>query len=130
MSNNEQDYGARRTYQHQQAQQQAYDWATNATAEYGQAIRHESQARARHGHDHAYQRDRAAEERRLADFHGVRSTEALRLAEMWSRVAQALADGELPTTAVLEARGPHDDHTGSLSDALANPDIAGTFHRG
>ncbi|MGA5076241.1 hypothetical protein ACPC37_01240 [Streptomyces griseoincarnatus] len=126
MSNAKQDYGARRIYQHHRAQVHAYEWASRATVEYGQAIQHEDQARARQGHDHAWQRDRMAEERRLAEFHGVRTTEALRLAEMWARVAQALADGALPVTGTLEARGPHDDQ-GSLTDSLANPDIAGTY---
>ncbi|MFG2515976.1 hypothetical protein [Streptomyces sp. NPDC048584] len=93
ISNGEQDYGAWRTEQHRRAQAHAFGWAERATTEYGQAIQHEDQARARQGHDHAWQRDRMAEERRLAEFHGVRTTEALRLATMWADVAQALADG-------------------------------------
>ncbi|WP_309095259.1 hypothetical protein [Streptomyces sp.] len=113
MSDGEQDYGARRAYQQRCAQVQAYDWATRATAEYNQAIRHEDDARARQHHDNAWQRDRMADEQRLAKFHGVRTTEALRLAEMWARVALALADGELPVTSVLEVRGQHPDADGA-----------------
>ena len=105
MSDTEQDYGAWRTEQHRRAQAQTFGWAERATAEYGQAVRHEDDARARQNADSAWQRDRMAEERRLAQFHGVRSSEALKLAEMWSRVARALADGELPITAVLETVG-------------------------
>lgn len=90
MSDDEQDYGARRAYQQQQAQAQAYDWATRATASYNEAVRAEDDARERQQYDSGWQRDRAAEARRLATFHGVRSTEALALAEMWARVARAL----------------------------------------
>ncbi|MGW0599947.1 hypothetical protein ACWD11_22725 [Streptomyces sp. NPDC002776] len=129
MSDQEQDYGARRAYQHQQAQVQAYDWATRATAEYNRAVQHEDDARERQQYDSGWQRDRAAESRALAQFHGVRSTEALKLAEMWARVAPALGDGEPPVTNVLEVRGSHDGH-GSLTDRLANPSIVGRFHSG
>lgn len=113
MSDGEQDHGAWRIEQHRLAQTQALGWAEHATAEYGQAIQHEDQARTRQHHDHAYQRDRMAEERRRAEFHGVRSTEALKLATMWAGVAQALADGELPVTSVLEVRGSHPDADGA-----------------
>ncbi|MFI7137206.1 hypothetical protein ACIBQ5_05385 [Streptomyces massasporeus] len=108
MSDDERDYGARRTYQHRCAQDQAYDWATRATAEYNDAVRHEDDARERQQYDSGWQRDRAAESRTLAQLHGVRSTEALSLATMWADVAQALAHGELPVTSVLEARGDSD----------------------
>ncbi|OSZ58678.1 hypothetical protein OQI_20445 [Streptomyces pharetrae CZA14] len=90
MSSEEQDHAARRAYQHQQAQVQAYVWATRATAEYNHAVRHEDDARERQQYDSGWQRDRAAESRTLAQVHGIRSTEALRLAEMWAHVAQAL----------------------------------------
>ncbi|MBZ6259748.1 hypothetical protein KVH22_29975 [Streptomyces olivaceus] len=87
------DDGRDRTAWHRaRAQYQAFNWADRATAEYGQAVQHEDQARARQQSDNAWQRDRMAEERRLAQFHGVRSTEALKLAEMWARVAHALSD--------------------------------------
>ena len=95
MSDNEQDFAAWREENHDRAQAHAVGWAERATSEYGQAIRHEDDARARQNADSAWQRDRMAEERRLAQFHGVRSSEALKLAEMWSRVARALADGAL-----------------------------------
>ncbi|WP_086746207.1 hypothetical protein [Streptomyces scabiei] len=103
MSDGEQSFGAWRTEQHNRAQAHAFGWAERANAEYGQAVQHEDSARARQNADSAWQRDRMAEERRLAQFHGVRSTEAIKLAEMWARVACALADGELPFTAVLES---------------------------
>lgn len=98
MSDEEQGYGARRAYQQQQARVQAYDWATRATAAYNEAVRHEDDARERQQYDSGWQRDRAAEARQLATLHGVRSTEALALAQMWARVAHALAD-EQPDTA-------------------------------
>ncbi|MEU3255979.1 hypothetical protein [Streptomyces sp. NPDC006997] len=123
MRDTEQDYGAQRTYQQRCAQVHAYEWASRATVEYNLAIKHEDDARARQDRDHAYQRERMAEERRQAQFHGVRSTEALKLATMWAHVAQALADGELPFTNVVEVRGSHDEV--SLTDSLANPNIAG-----
>jgi hypothetical protein len=129
VSNAEQDHGAWRAESHRHAQVHAFAWAERASTEYGQAVRHEDDARERQQYDSGWQRDRAAESRTLAQFHGVRSTEALKLADMWSGVARALADGELPITTVIEARGPHDDH-GSLSDALANQNIVGRFHAG
>lgn len=97
MSDTAQDFGDWRDEQHRSAQAHAFGWAERASTEYGQAIRHEDDARARQNHDSAWQRDRMADDRRLAQFHGVRSTEALKLAEMWARVAQALAAGALPT---------------------------------
>lgn len=129
MSDGEQDYAAWRAEHHHHAQAQALAWAERASSQYGQAIRHEDDARARQHADNAWQRDRMAEERRLAQFHGVRSTEAVKIAEMWASVARALADGELPITTVIETRGPHDNQ-GSLSDALADPGIVGRFHAG
>jgi hypothetical protein len=105
MSDEEQGYGAQRTYQHNQAQAQAYDWATLATAEYSRAVRHEDDARERQRYDSGWQRDRAAESRTLAQLHGVRAVEAARLAEMWAHVAQALADGELPITTAFAVGG-------------------------
>jgi hypothetical protein len=75
---------------HDRARQAALSWAARAEAEYLTAIKHEDDARARQHSDSAWQRDRMAEERRQAQFHGVRSTEALKLAEMWARVATVL----------------------------------------
>ncbi|MBD0837383.1 hypothetical protein [Streptomyces sp. TRM68416] len=97
VSNDEQDYGAWRAEQQHRAQAHAFAWAERASAEYGQAIRYEDRARART--DVGWQHDRATEERQLAQFHGVRSTEALKLAEMWARVAHALADADQPELA-------------------------------
>ncbi|MEW2570483.1 hypothetical protein [Streptomyces sp. NPDC047070] len=99
MSDEEQGYGARRAEQQRRSQAHAFMWAERANGEYEQAVRHEDDARERQQYDSSWQRDRAAEERRLAQFHGVRSTEALKLAEMWAHVARALADGELPPPA-------------------------------
>lgn len=101
MSNEEEDYGAWRAEQHRRAQAHAFGWAERATSEYGQAIQYEDNARARQHSDSAWQRDRTAEERRQAQFHGVRSTEALKLAEMWAHVARGLADGHLPAPILL-----------------------------
>lgn len=93
MTDGEQDYAAWRAEQHRRAQAHAVDWAERASTEYGHAIRFEDNARARQNADNAWQRDRMAEDRRHAQFHGVRSTEALTLAEMWASVARALAAG-------------------------------------
>ncbi|MFZ4143377.1 hypothetical protein ACOZDZ_21995 [Streptomyces griseoincarnatus] len=124
MSGDEQDYGAWRSEQHRRAQAHAFSAAEQAQAMYEQAVGYEDKAR---GYaDNPHLGGWMADARRLAQIHGVRSTEALKLAEMWARVAQALADGALPVTGTLEARGPHDDQ-GSLTDSLANPDIAGTY---
>ena len=84
------------------AQAQAFRAAERAQTQYEQAIKHEDYVHAHAGSEGSYIRDSVADERRLAQFHGVRSTEALRLAEMWARVAQALADGELPVTTTFE----------------------------
>ena len=87
----EQDFAARREERHRHAQTHAFGWAERASTEYGHAVRHEDDARERQQYDSGWQRDRAAESRTLAQFHGVRSTEALKLAHMWAAVAQALA---------------------------------------
>lgn len=88
---------------HEDACEKAYAWAQRATAEYGQAIRHEDDARARRNSDNAWQRDRIAEERQLAQVHGVRSTEALKLAEMWAHVAAVLVPPLEPVWSELES---------------------------
>ena len=121
MSDDEQSYGDWRTEQHRRAQAHAFAWAERATAAYGVAIRHEDDARARQDHDNAWQRDRMAEDRRAAQFHGVRSTEALKLAEMWAHVAGTLAVGEQPVTNALTAPPSH-------SGSLANPAFGGRAH--
>jgi hypothetical protein len=130
VSDGEQGYGAWRAEQQRRAQAHAFGWAERASAEYGQAIRHEDDARARQHSDSSWQRDRMAEERRLAQFHGVRSTEALKLAEMWARVARALADGELPAvTSTLQVHDPQAPDTGpSVTDTYADPDLVGRGH--
>lgn len=70
------------------ARQGAWAWATRAESEYLTAIKHEDDARA-HA-ESAYMRDAVAEDRRLAQIHGVRSTEALKLAQMWTALAAVL----------------------------------------
>lgn len=87
---------------HDRARQAALSWADRATAEYHRATEYEDSARARQHADNAWQRDRMAEERRQAQFHGVRSTEALKLAEMWARVATALVPPLEPVWSELE----------------------------
>ncbi|MFI8531073.1 hypothetical protein ACIGMX_12570 [Streptomyces aquilus] len=105
MSDEEQGYGEWRVEQQRRAQVNAFIWAERASTAYDEAIRHEDDARTRQHHDSGWQRDRTAESRSLAQFHGTRSVEAVKIAEMWARVAQALAVGELPVTAELEVRG-------------------------
>ena len=88
---------------HDRARQAALSWAAKAEAEYLTAIRHEDDARERQQYDSGWQRDRMAESRSLAQFHGVRSTEALKLAEMWARVATVLVPPLEPVWAELES---------------------------
>lgn len=94
MSDGEQDHATWRTEHQGRAQAQAFIWAERATAEYGRATEHEDDAR--RNERSAYLRDAVADDRRLAQFHGTRSAEALKLAEMWAHVAQALQYGALP----------------------------------
>jgi hypothetical protein len=103
MSDHEQGFGDWRQEHHRRAQAHAFVWAERATSEYGQAVSHEDDALARQNADSAWQRDRMAEERRQAQFHGTRCIEAIKLAEMWARVAHGLAVGELPLTAMLDS---------------------------
>lgn len=105
MSDGEQDYGAWRAEQQRRAQAHAFGWAERASSEYDQAVRHEDDARERQQYDSGWQRDRMAESRALATFHGVRSTEALKLAEMWARVASALTDPAPPAVTVQNSLG-------------------------
>lgn len=107
MSDEEQHHEARRVEHHRRAQSHAIAWAEQATAEYNEAIRCEDEAR--RNSRSVYMRDSVAEDRRLAQFHGARSTEALKLANMWVSVARALADGNLPAPG----------HTLTRSDAQA-----------
>ncbi|MFJ9243794.1 hypothetical protein [Streptomyces sp. NPDC101776] len=102
MTTAEETAAAELAARHEDARQKAYAWALRATTEYAQAVRHEDDARARQNHDSVWQRDRMAEDRRLADFHGVRSTEALKLAEMWARVAAVLIPPLEPLWAEVE----------------------------
>ncbi|MEV6124886.1 hypothetical protein AB0M23_31000 [Streptomyces sp. NPDC052077] len=85
----DQSHAQQRDDAHRHAQAQAIEWADRATAEYGQAVHYEDNAR--RSSASAYLRDAAAEERRRAQVHGVRSAEALKLAEMWAAVSRALA---------------------------------------
>ncbi|MET7679383.1 hypothetical protein [Streptomyces sp. NPDC005423] len=110
MTTTEETSAAGLTARHDRACQAALGWAERATAEYGKAIRHEDDARARQVSDSAWQRDRMADDRRLAQFHGVRSTEALRLAEMWARVARVLTPPLEPVWSTLESTDAQDHH--------------------
>jgi len=125
MSDSEQSHEEQRTGRLREAQDRAFFWAWKANDEYVEAIDYENRSRAPYDSAVARQSDRMAMERRLADFHGVRSTEALKLAEMWAHVAEALAGGEQPVTNLLTARPPH---SGSLTDSLANPALVGRGH--
>ncbi|MET8826538.1 hypothetical protein ABZX40_41335 [Streptomyces sp. NPDC004610] len=94
MTNAEQGYTAWRTEQLRRAQAFTLSWAERAETEYDWAVGHDDYARRQA--DSAYQHDALAHARRQATFHGVRSTEAARLAEMWSHVAAAFAAGPPP----------------------------------
>ncbi|MFJ2514681.1 hypothetical protein ACIQJX_35075 [Streptomyces griseoviridis] len=98
MADHEQSYGDWRAEQHRRSQAHAVLWAERATTSYETATRHEDDARRHDGN--AYMQHSAAEDRRNAAIHGARSAEAIRLAEMWSRVAVALAEtgGQHPAT--------------------------------
>lgn len=108
MTDGEQSHGDWCAEQQRSAQAHAFGWAERATAEYGQAIRHEDDARARQHHDSSWQRDRIAEDRRLAQFHGVRCTEAIKLAEMWARVARVLVPPPEPLELITAEVGTTD----------------------
>ncbi|PZG69876.1 hypothetical protein C1I97_38545 [Streptomyces sp. NTH33] len=88
MNDEEQDHAAWRTEQHRRAQAHAFTWAEEAQTHYEKAIHDEDEARRRSSSGMAY---RTAELRQSAQFHGVRSTEALKLAHMWATVTTALA---------------------------------------
>lgn len=122
MTDGEQDYGAWRVEQQRRAQAHAWHYAERATTEYEQATQHEDAAHDDRHADTGWQRDLRASHRRQADFHGVRSTEALKLAEMWARVAHALADGELPVTTTLELFGTA---ARDVVDTYTDPGITG-----
>ena len=94
MTNPRPDHPQRAAEQHRRAQTFALHWAERAETEYDTATEHEDKARRFAGK--AYLAEPMADERRLAQFHGIRSTEALKLAEMWARVARALADTGKP----------------------------------
>lgn len=103
MTNEEQGYSDWCAEQQRRAQAHAFIWAERATNDYSEAVRYEDSAR--RGGDSAYLRDAAAEERRLAQFHGVRSTEALKLATMWARVAGSLTPPPEPLELVTADLG-------------------------
>lgn len=77
--------------QHRRAQGYAMAWAQQADADYCEAVRLEEQARAETEGSTGYAGHHAVDRaRRFAHFHGTRSVEAARLAEMWAAVAGAL----------------------------------------
>lgn len=77
------------TADHVHARMSALRWAAQADADYIKAIDAQEEARRRGTTGFAHV---TAEIRQRAQEHGVRSAEALKLAEMWARVARALAD--------------------------------------
>ena len=83
------------------ARQGAWAWATRAEAEYLTAIKHEDDARTHV--ENAYMRDAVADDRRLAQIHGTRSTEALKLAQMWTALAAVLVPPLEPVWADVES---------------------------
>ncbi|MFF0598070.1 hypothetical protein [Streptomyces antibioticus] len=113
MTTAEETAAAEHTDRHATACEHAFAWAERATIEYDQAVRHENDARGRQQYDSGWQRDRATESRAAAQYHGVRSTEALKLAEMWARVARVLVPPLEPVWAELE--------TAELDSTTATP---------
>jgi hypothetical protein len=82
------------------AQQQAYENAQAAQKHHAQAAEQTQYADARAGSD--YLRQAVAEARQEAQRHSVCTTEAARLADMWARVAVALAAGTDTRTATYD----------------------------
>ncbi|WP_330348157.1 hypothetical protein [Streptomyces sp. NBC_00582] len=116
MSNPRPDHTEWRAEQHRRAQTFALGWAERAETEYDTAIEHEDKARRFAGK--AYLREPMTEARHLAQFHGVRSTEALKLAEMWARVAGALATAQASTTVHAELHSRLGDRPELLGEVL------------
>ncbi|UAX56797.1 hypothetical protein K5X85_29150 [Streptomyces sp. A144] len=95
--------------QHRRAQRLALGWAERAEIEHDQADEAEDTAQRWAGNPHLSAqraREQADAQRRRA-----RSAEATRLAEMWARVAQALAGQQQPSAVVVT------DSTLSTEDA-------------
>jgi len=93
MPNQDGDFLAWLTETRQSAQARAVSWAEQAQTHYQEAVRLEDSARAREDNAAAmpaYVRQIAAEEYRDAQRRSDRFTEAVRLAEMWARVATSL----------------------------------------
>lgn len=75
------------------AQAQALSWAEQAETAYITAIDAEESARAYKGNRAVYNAHLAGESRARADLYGTRCTEAMKLAEMWAKVARCLQPG-------------------------------------
>lgn len=88
------------------AQDSAMHWAEQAEAEYVEASRHADYVRDKADND--YLRDTVAHKRREAQFHGSRCTEAVKLAEMWARVASALIPPPEPLELITSELGTTD----------------------
>ncbi|MFE5159655.1 hypothetical protein ACFRNT_14265 [Streptomyces sp. NPDC056697] len=93
MNNPEQTLEQWRAESLEHAQAQALSWAEQAETAYITAIDHEEAARARHSNRTIYNSHLADESRAQADLYGVRCTEAMKLAQMWTEVARAFHPG-------------------------------------
>jgi hypothetical protein len=85
---------------HRTAQTSTMIWAQRADEAYEQAQRYED--RAQSWTPNAAHAEVIASERKQAQEYGVRCTEAIRLAEMWARVAAVLVPPLEPVECVLE----------------------------
>jgi hypothetical protein len=90
----EHDHARWLTDRQRAAQISAHHWAEVAEAEHRNATEHEDRARSLAGQP--FTTDDQDSARRLASFHGGRSSEAVRLAEMWARVATVLVPPPAP----------------------------------
>jgi hypothetical protein len=89
------------------AQTSAMIWAERAEEAYETAIRHEDRAASwTPGPRHA---EVIEEERKQAQIHGVRSTEARHLAEMWARVTAVLVPPPAPLELITAELRSTDD---------------------
>lgn len=108
MSSVEETAAAELAARHEDARAKAYTWAERATTEYGQAVEYED--RGRELARQPFQTGAAEKQQRNARQHGVRSAEALRLAEMWARVAAVLVPPLEPVWSTLESTDAQDHH--------------------
>ncbi|MGW3410260.1 hypothetical protein [Streptomyces sp. NPDC000888] len=103
--------------QHRIAQEAAVEWAVNAEAALQAAL--QSETYVKEHQDSQYLRTPVAEQRVNAQEHHARSTAARQLAEMWARVATALAP----------SHDAYDVHVG-LDPAAARQALDAAAHSG